>query len=304
MIDVKSCAVPAVLVAAALTLTFHVPVSARTPEEEHHDIPAPRGIGLNLFGTLSSPRGLFADNYKPWLGLGYSIVVSSRGDETTGVHTTWTAFSNYSRDVVRLENTTTDRFDVERETSAIISSFQFGAVTGVPVSSSRGYTVSIFSGGGVGGSRFSIDDAVFDSLGQSTLTEIKSERDKTNLSTNRQFGIELFASRGVSLQYSYNFMEIDRTWKVFHSLVSSTANNIVVDGVPWLVRSMLPEDVRNSRGAHATAFVYKLAACIIWDHNTRERGNWPYRDEPSMRYHRQMFGLTYYLFSPKKQPPK
>jgi hypothetical protein len=304
VVDVKSLSTPIVLLAYIAISVSSVSAPALTPENNHHQRVGARGIGLNFSGTYSSPKWLFDENYKPWWGLGGGIVVGLAGDDTVGVQTTRISYLNFSSDAVRFEESTAALYDIDGDPSAALYSLHLGVVTDVPVISTNGYSVSIFAGEGVGGTSFSIDDEVFDELGGTTLTEIKHEVNMTNLSTNRQFGIELFAVRGVSLQYSYAFMEVDRTWKVFHSLVSSTANSIVVDGVPWFVRSQLSTEMGNSLGAHVAAFVYKLGASFLWDYYTRDYGNWPYDDEPSMRFRRQALGLTYYFPLPKKEPPK
>lgn len=295
-----------ILAAVALVAALAIPVPAPAEDAESNGRArtVPQGIGLNFSGTYSSPRYLFDESYNPSWGFGGGIFVAIPGDETTGVHTTDIYYLNFTGDAARLDASTAALFGVGGEPTADLYSLHVGTVTAIPTISSSGYSVSLIAGAGIGGTSFSLDDNVFDKLGGTTLTEIAHEVDMTNLSTNRQFGIDLFVFHGVSMQYSYSFIEVDRTWKVFHSMVSSTINGIIVDGIPRFARSQLSDDMRNSLGAHVAAFAYKLGASLLWDYYTRDDGNWPYNDEPSMRYRRQAIGLTYYFPLPKKQTPQ
>lgn len=285
---------------AAVVLAAIVCATGFAPDARAHDAarrsqePTGRfGFSMGVSGSFSSPERAFASNYDPSVGLGVSMAFLAQRGETTGVRTMGATYLSFSKDQVDVAESTAKRFDIRGNANASIENLHVGYALKVPALESKSCSVSILSGVSAGGSRFTVDESAYESFGQSTLTELKHENNKTNLGTNRQFGIELLTVDHVSVQYSYNFVEIDRAWKFFHSFVSSVINEAVIDGVPRFVRNTLPENEKNTLKVHLATFVYQIGACVVWNHYTYEKGNWPFSDEPSMRYRRQMLGLNY-----------
>lgn len=256
----------------------------KTPTEDH--------FAAMVSGSYSSPRELFGDNYEASYGSALCIgsVVTPKGISNVHVGTKYLSFS---RDLVLLKDSAARSHHVSDDTKATILSIHAGAAEGQPLTLSRYFALTPLMGEGIGGSKFSIPESVYDSLGGSTLTELKGENDMVQLTHYRRFGVLLSGMENVSLQYSWDLTNVERAWMVFHSMISGAISDLIIDGVPGALRKTLPEEVSNSIPFGLVLLAYRATASYLWYEFDYEHHNWPFDDDPPLKYHRHLVTLNY-----------
>jgi len=256
--------------------------------------PAQFHLGIVASGSFSTPREMSADSYEPYYGssLGIGLMMSPRGIDNVHVGTHYVCFS---RDVLRLKGSIASEFSVDENTEATLSSLHVGAGVGEPLIASRYFVLTPYMGAGAGGARFSIPDEAFNNFGESTRSELGRENREVQITTYRQFGIIISGLKHVSLQYSYDLTNVERTWVVFHSMVSGTISNIIISGVPGALSATVAADVRYLPAFRLAVLAYQVAAAYLWYNFDYEHHNWPFDDDPPLKYHRQKVSLNYYF---------
>ena len=81
-------------------------------------------------------------------------------------------------------------------------------------------------------------------------------------------------------------MSVDRVWLFWHSIVSESIHNIIINGVPEMVKKLLPEDIGNSLTYKVCSYIYSIGATIVVDKWDYDHHNWPYDDDPPLKFHR------------------
>jgi hypothetical protein len=155
--------------------------------------------------------------------------------------------------------------------------------------------VSPSLGWNYGGARLSIDESIYEKLGSTTLSELKNERDKTQHSSAFQLGLLVTGINHVSLKYSYDFIDVKRTLMVGHWLISDGIKQLIVWEVPDIVGKIFFEKKRKSIPFGLVVLAYQIAASVVWYDFTYDHPNWPYNDDPPLRYNRQLLTLNLYL---------
>lgn len=290
----KEVAVKAILAMATLimiTLSAQ-PQSAGTVIVGGKETPTEDHFALMVSGSYSYPQELFGDSYEPSYGSALSIGSVITPEGMTNLHV-GTKYLSFCRDLVLLRGPVARSRHVGDDTKATILSIHAGAAEGQPLILSRYFALTPLMGEGLGGSQFSIPQAVYESFGDSTLTELKHENDEVQLSHYRRLGVLVSGLENVSLQYSYDLMSVERTWMTFHSMISGAISDLIIDGVPRAFRTSLPEEVSNSIPFGLTLLAYKAIASYLWYEFDYDHHNWPFEDAPPLHYHRQVLALNY-----------
>ena len=282
------------IIVALAIIVLSTQAQAVTITINGEEIPGESHFALIASGSFSSPQRLFADSYNPSYGSAFGVGLVITPEEMSNVHI-GTFYLNFSRDLVRLKSSIASRFNLDENTSASLSNIHIGGGIGLPIVLSKHFIVSPYLGGGIGGSRFSMAEKAYEKSGQSTLSELKSENNMVQLSTYRQFGILFSGPDHISLQYSYDLMNVERAWMVWHSMISGTISYVIVSGVPGVLSKTFPEEVRHSLPFRLVVLASQITASILWYDFNYEHHNWPFDDDPPLRYHRQMLALNYYF---------
>jgi hypothetical protein len=247
---------------------------------------------ISASGSYSSPKNLFSDNYKSAIGFMFGVGVASTA-KSDSIPGTFTFLLTYSRDYFEISDYTRAKYSIDKDPEATISALQLRLYSDSAHVSFKGIGIYPVFGGGIGGAKFSITDENFDKMGKTTLTELKHENNKTQLSTFGEFGIKLSGLGPVSLHYSYQLMEVQRTWKYFHWFVSTSIQQFTKFGIPARVNKSVGEDVKASRKYQLATVLYKVGMTILWYQITYDHNNWPFKDEAPLHYHRQLLTLTF-----------
>ena len=136
-------------------------------------------------------------------------------------------------------------------------------------------------------------DADFESLGNSTFTELHGENHKTQFCDFYRIGLLLHDFGPVSLQYSYQLMSVHGTWKFFHWLVSSSIKTYLIYPMPSHVAKVLSDDFTKSLPFTLIRLAYGIGTTLLWYDITYDHNNWPFDDDPPMHYHRQLLTISF-----------
>ena len=177
-------------------------------EAEQDSITSDLNLVLSISGSHSMPRKLFSDNYESALGWTAEVGVSvSHYDTLLGLCLT------FSRDYFTLSNSIAESHGMDESVDAVATGVMLGIYGSAPMFSVKGISVAPMLGGGFGACRFSLADEDFESLGNSTFTELQSESGNTQFCDYYRFGLMMHGFGPASLQYDYHLMSVQRTWK-------------------------------------------------------------------------------------------
>lgn len=256
----------------------------KTPTKDH--------FAVMVSGSYSLPRELFGDSYEPSYGSALSIGSAVTPEGMTNFYI-GTKYLSFSTDFAPLKSSVARSHHVSDDTRATIFSVQGGRTEGRPLILSRYFALTPLLGSAGGVSHFSIPEAVYESFGDSTLTELNWENDELQLGHYQRLGLLVSGLENVSLQYSYDLANVERAWMVWHSMVSGAVRNLIVNGVPGALEKTLPQEVTHSIPFGLVLFAYRAAATVLWYEFDYEHHNWPFEDAPPLKYHRQVLTLNY-----------
>lgn len=251
-------------------------------------------LGIIASGYLTFPSGDYSDNYDGNYGLevGTGIVLTDKENPNLHIGTYYLKFSHHE---VPLAKSLKNNLNISKDINAKISAFYFGEGTGIPVQITKHFVVTPFLGSAIGGAVFTLDKADLASLGGKTYTELQNENDRLQLAYYYQLGLLLTGVEHFSLQYSYDLVAIERSWYVWHSIISGLANSIFIKGIPKILGNAFPDEVSESLPYQITVLAYQFAASIFWYNFDYDNHNWPYDDAPPLEYQRQMLTFFYYF---------
>jgi hypothetical protein len=260
-----------------------------------------KGLAFSVAGAVPMPQERFGQSYDESYGYsaGFGFWFATLPD--TGVTSEWLLSGNrperryleISRDMVDLNDAVAEKFGVKPGATASILSIHFSGSQCVPISLPHGLSLAPVWGHKVGVSWFSIDEDDYNQFGHTTLTELKHENNRGQLGTGRQLGVLLTGFDPFSVQYSYDLMSAERTWKFGHGLVSALCSGLLIDGVTQLGRALLSPEAQPSTAVEVILMAYQAAASYYWYDYTYKHNNWPFKDEPPLRYQRHVLALHY-----------
>lgn len=152
-------------------------------------------------------------------------------------------------------------------------------------------------GGGFGGLKLSMPSKTFDSLGGTTLTELRHENKMIQKCENYWVGIHIpiptdndFWNR-LNLGYEYRAISADRAWMFWHDLGSGFIMTLCL-AIPSAITGELRE--KSLAGAvFAEIIETGIASALIYaDYN---RHNFPWKDEKPFRMHRHSISLDFQI---------
>ncbi|HIE13814.1 TPA: hypothetical protein EYP70_00930 [Candidatus Bathyarchaeota archaeon] len=240
-----------------------------------------------------------ANNYSPFYGFTFEAPFSG-------------LLLSFSRDLFNLRSSVAKRFNVDINTEASIAHLHLVRRKIIPIASLKYLSVYYAYSYSLGGaSRFSIAETTYERLGRSTLSELKGENNMLQKSSLTQHSVLLSFSDYVSLQYSYGFMNIERAWMFWHELVSDITQVAIIIGMS-AVPAILPEEMRISclisifqilrivspllrhkGGAVILIGTMRFLFNLWWDNFNYKHNNWPFDDEPPLRYRKHTLTLSY-----------
>jgi len=247
---------------------------------------------VSASGSYSSPKKHFSDNYKSSAGFMFGAGVAAT-EKTDSIPSRFTLLLTYSRDYFEFSDHTKADYSIDKDPQATISALQLRLYHDSTYVSFKGIGIYPVIGGGIGGAVFSITNENFYKMGGTTLTELEHENNKIQLSTFNDFGIKLSGMGPVSLHYSYQLMEIPRTWKYFHWFVSTSIQQFTKFGIPHRINKSVGEDLRASKKYQLAMMLYQVGMTVLWYQVTYDQYNWPFNDEAPLHYHRQLLTLTF-----------
>lgn len=247
---------------------------------------------ISAAGSYSSPTEHFSDNYKSSAGFMFGAGVTAT-EKTDSIPSRYTLLLTYSRDYFEFSDHTKADYSIDKDPQATISALQLRFYQDSMYVSFKGIGIHPVFGGGIGGAVFSITDENFYKMGGTTLTELKHENNKIQLSTFNDFGIKLSGLGPVTLHYSYQLMQMPRTWKYFHWFVSTSIQQFTILGIPQRVNKSVGEDLRASNKYQLAMVLYQAGMALLWYQVTYDQYNWPFNDEAPLHYHRQLLTLTF-----------
>jgi len=260
----------------------------------NEEVPLESHIVFTGSGALTSPRRLFADSYDKANGLSFGIGLALTPEGMSNVHVGTYAFT-FFRDKFEVSDKIGNKFNLDDKATASVSGFQVGSRFGVPLVLSKSFVLTPYLGSDWGGARFSISDKTYNKFGKSTLSELKSENNKIQMSQNFKVGLFVTGISNLSLEYSYNFMDVERAWMVWHSLISEIIGKTLINGIPQIFIAGVSEETHNSLGFGLGVLAYKIATSAIWYNLNYENHNWPFDDDAPLRYRRQMVTVNLYF---------
>lgn len=247
---------------------------------------------MSASGSYSSPKNIFQDNYNasPGFMFGAGVAFSQKSDCIPGA---FTFLFVYSRDYFEISELAQTEYSIDKDPEATISAIQLRVYSDSAHVFFKGVGIHPVFGGGVGGAIFSMTDENFDKMGHNTLTELKHENNKTQLSSFSELGVKVSGLGPASLHYSYQLFEVQRTWKPLHSFLSSSIKGFTVIGIPRQFDKLVGEDVRASRKYHLAKMLYQAGMNVLWYQVTYDQNNWPFNDEAPLHFHRQLVSLEF-----------
>ena len=256
-------------------------------------IPGEEHFTLITSGALTSPDRFFANNYDASNGLSFGIGLAVTPEGMSNVHV-GTFYIRYNRDLFNLNQQIRGTFGIDNGATATISSINIGGSVGLPLVLSKHFVLSPFFGMGWGTAWFSMDNETYNKLGNSTFTELGNKKNKLKYNSYTEFGLMIGGINHLSLQYSYNLVNIESAWVVGHSMISGIVGYVIGSGMDILGKA-LPKDIRNSTVYNILNIAYKIGASIFWYNFTYDHHNWPFNDAPPLRYRRQVVTLNVYF---------
>ena len=257
-------------------------------------LPGTGHFAFQASGIYSSPQRMLADSYESSFGFGFGIGLAITPLGINNLHVGSISL-NYSKEFIQLKNTVARNFNISENTTASLSSIHLGWGVGVPIVFSKSFFISPYLNAGIGGTSFSIEENVYEKFGKSTLSELKGENRLTQLSYYRQLGLIFSGIEHISLNYSYSFFNVERAWMFWHLTVSGIIHYAASYSVPFVLNLVLPDKVLYSLPYSLVILAYQITASIISYNLDYKYHNWPYNDDPPLRYHRQMLTLNYYF---------
>jgi len=260
-----------------------------------------KGLAFSAAGAVPMPQERFGESYDQSHGysFGYGFWYYSVPD--TAVKSNWLFFVDRpgrryleaSWDVFTLDDAVVNELNEGNAATASVLSFHLCNSECVPISLSRGLELSPVWGHKVGISWFFIREDEFRRFGQTTLTELGRENRRGQLGTGRQMGVLLTGLDPVAIEYNYDLMSVERTWKFGHSLLSVICGGLLVDGVAQLGRELLSPEAEPSTPVEVILMAYQMAASYYWYDLTYKHNNWPFNDEPPLHYEKHLVALHY-----------
>lgn len=152
------------------------------------------------------------------------------------------------------------------------------------------YWFCIKLGAGLGGLKLSLPDSVFNNLGRTTLTELKSENKYIQFSDFRCIGLKIPMDR-VAIDADWTFISADRAFMFWHMLLSDLISVSLFQMTNDLASKLIENEETQLIGGLLIAA--NIGLQVMWyDINYKYR-NWPFRDGPPFRYQRYSFGLDF-----------
>ena len=242
---------------------------------------------ISLSGTYSSPKEIFAENYESALGWAASAgILISRNDTLAAVNLA------YYKTCFNLSNSIKESHGIDESAQAAVTAIMLEGWGSTQMFSVKGIRVEPTLGGGLGGCRFVLAEKYFESFGNSTLTELREENNKTKFCEYQKIGLLLHDFGPVSLQYSYQLVSVHRKWKYFHWFVSSSIKTYLIFPLPEKVARIFADDVTGTLTYKLIALAYRVGVTFLWYDMTYEHNNWPFDDEPPMHFHRQSLAIS------------
>jgi hypothetical protein len=266
--------------------------AARTTKAENESIDSKIDFTMSVSGLFSSPKKLFSDNYESSAGFlfGAGVIFTDESDSIPGETTFLLA---YSRDYFDISGHTRTTYAIGTDADATLSALQTRMYRHTTTASFKGVGIHPVFGVGIGGAKFSLKDENFNKMGGTTLTELKHENDKTQLSEYSELGIMLDGMGPISLHYSYQLVEIQRAWKFAHWFINSSIEGFTVFGIPQRFSQSVGEDLRESNTFRLATVLYQVGMTVLWYQISYDYNNWPFDDESPLHYHRQLLTLTF-----------
>ncbi|MBN1349083.1 hypothetical protein JXJ21_06730 [candidate division KSB1 bacterium] len=256
-------------------------------------IPGKSHFSFFVSGASTSPRHYFSENYDPANGISLGIGFAVTPLQNNSIHV-GTFFLRYHKDKFDMKGVTGI---LNKNNKSSISSIFIGGDVGFPIilTKKNDFTIAPSLGRGFGLSWFSIDESLYNKLGKSTLTELKHEKDKLQISSMFQIGLLVTGLNHVSIKYSYDFMNIERAFMTGHWIISAGIQGLLTEGIPEIIEIFLPKEKTEKTTYAVVKLVYATAASIFWYDFTYENHNWPFDDDPPLRFNRHLLTLNYYF---------
>lgn len=257
-------------------------------------VQADDGISLGIVaeGTHAAPQRLFAENYSPAKSFSFGIAAAAVED---GVNTGSVALI-YSRDKVRFKDSVIDLYGIGGDKEANLSSVYFVANASVTQIGLGPLALLPMYGVGFGGSRLSVPSEAYKKIG-STLSELGHENTRTQYSDFRRFGVLVSGRSHVSLGYYYDIMNVEKSFKFWHEIISGFIGGCLIELPPQLLAGAVYKKTGNvsSLGLDLLTLAYRIGATIYWYDLDYKKHNWPYDDSTPLRCQRQLLSLTFYF---------
>ena len=242
---------------------------------------------ISLSGTYSSPKEIFSENYESAFGWAASAgILISKNDTTASVSLA------YYKTCFNLSNSIKESYGLDESAQAAVTAIMLEGWGSSQMFSVKGIRVEPTVGGGLGGCRFELADKYYEAFGNSTLTELRDENNKTKFCEYQKIGLLLHDFGPLSLQYSYQLISVHRKWKYFHWFVSSSIKTYLIYPLPEKVAKAFDGDVTETMTYRLIALAYRIGITFLWYDLTYEQNNWPFDDEPPMHFHRQSLALS------------
>jgi len=238
------------------------------------------------------PKELFSESYEPDFGWGVDMgLLMAEKDVNTPFKIK--IYLHYSTDQFNLSNEAKSKYGLHRPVRAKLTSIMLEASSNTRITEIAGKNISFIYGAGIGGSRFSLTDSDFYSLGRSTLTELREENGNTQLCNSLKTGLSIGGFGPLSLQYEYQLISVQRAENLFHWMVSTTISDFIIFGMPEKIVKAIGSDNANSFMLSCALITYKLGVSLLWYEFSYDNNNWPFHDDSPMHFHRQVLAISY-----------
>lgn len=145
---------------------------------------------------------------------------------------------------------------------------------------------------GFGGGALNLSDEDFNSLSQSTRTELGGENKKVQWTDHFSLGCQIPLGSKQSINLDYDFLSVDRAMMFWHRMLFSSLQQLSVAPFTYLgERYSKKERYFLSFLSYAAA----MGIAIAWYDFDYEHHNWPWKDPKPMRFHRATISFTYYF---------
>ncbi len=251
-----------------LLLIIGLPASSQTD-----DGALPVRLTLTPLATFTNPFNDFGENYLSGVSGGIKLGINS--DLATGK----LGFDEY----LAWYN---DRFKLR-------GSNDYGTLNTISANWDF-YLFYLTSGMGWGVSRFDVADGVYQRLGDNTGTELQEKNKRWDFSYDRYFGLRVPVVNFLALDCQYHFISVEKTWMSWHSSISGSIIEITELPFEGIASEMAKQD-----NLPVAIIMELISAGISWawyryDYNHH---NWPWHDEPPMRFGRASIGVTFLIGS-------